>query len=55
MKNKLVIIMIALLFIPIPYHLKDGGSVEYKALLYKITDVHCLNPAWILNSHIWKA
>ncbi len=48
MKRKAVIIiaiiMITLFLIPIPYYLKDGGSVEYKALLYKITDVHCLNP-----------
>ncbi len=52
MKSKVVIkvviiitiIIIALFCIPVPYHLKDGGSVEYKALLYKVTDVHCLNP-----------
>lgn len=48
MKRKAVIIiaiiMITLFLNPIPYYLKDGGSVEYKALLYKITDVHCLNP-----------
>lgn len=49
MKKKTIaiiaIILIVLVFlIPIPFRLKDGGSVEYKALLYTITDVHRLNP-----------
>ena len=27
------------LLIPIPMRLKDGGSVEYRAILYKVVDV----------------
>lgn len=46
MKKKIItaiIIVISLiLFIPIPIYLKDGGTVEYNALLYKISDVHSL-------------
>ncbi|MEG0913560.1 MAG: hypothetical protein RSD35_06930 [Oscillospiraceae bacterium] len=46
MKKKIItviIIVIALiLLIPIPMRLKDGGTVEYKSLLYKISDVHSL-------------
>ncbi len=39
-----IIMVILILFVPLPFRLKDGGSVEYKALLYTITDVHRLNP-----------
>lgn len=46
MKKKVIIVVIIvllfILFIPIPMHLKDGGSVEYKALTYKISKVHRL-------------
>ena len=38
----LIIILVLILLIPIPNHLKDGGTVEYKALLYKISKVHKL-------------
>jgi len=49
MKNKkiitiIIIILILILFIPIPMRLKDGGSVEYKAIVYTVTDVKRLNP-----------
>ena len=27
---------------PVPFVLRDGGTVEYKALLYKVSDVHRL-------------
>ena len=42
----IVIIIIALivLLVPIPRYLNDGGSVEYRALLYKVTDYHKLEP-----------
>lgn len=47
MKKKLIIvsfIIIALiLLIPIPMKLKDGGSIEFKAILYKITKYHRLS------------
>lgn len=47
MKKLLAGICIALalfLLFPIPLRLKDGGSVEYKAVLYSVTDVHRINP-----------
>ena len=46
MKKKTIIVMIfvvlLILLVPIPMHLKDGGTVEYKSLLYKISKVHSL-------------
>ena len=43
MKKKVIIVMIivilAILFIPRPRYLNDGGTIEYKALLYKISKV----------------
>ena len=47
MKKKLIIVIIVvvllILLVPIPFKLKDGGTVEYKALTYKISRVHRLN------------
>ena len=47
MKKKVIIgiciMLIAILLIPIPMRLKDGGTVEYNAILYSIADVHRLN------------
>ncbi len=46
MKKKVIIVMVIvvllILLVPIPLHLKDGGTVEYKALLYKVSKVHKL-------------
>ena len=47
MKKKIIIVIIVViilsaLFIPIPMHLNDGWTVEYKALIYKISKVHRL-------------
>lgn len=46
MKKKVIIVMISVvllvLLVPIPMHLKDGGTVEYRALLYKVSKVHSL-------------
>ncbi|MFR1776925.1 MAG: hypothetical protein ACLSW4_02555 [Clostridia bacterium] len=39
----IIVVLIILLF-PIPNKLKDGGTVEYKALLYTITDYHKITP-----------
>lgn len=39
----IVVLIIAILLIPIPYKLKDGGTVEYKALLYEVTKFHRIN------------
>lgn len=39
-----VITMAIILLFPIPLSLKDGGSVEFKAILYSITKYHQINP-----------
>ncbi len=43
MKKKVIIISVILLLLillfPIKNHLKDGGTVEYKAILYKVSKV----------------
>lgn len=43
MKKKVIIVLIVaillILIFPIRLQLKDGGTVEYKALLYKISKV----------------
>lgn len=43
MKKKIIAILVLLaiiLLFPIPLRYKDGGSVEYKAIVYSVTDVH---------------
>ncbi|MBE6658719.1 MAG: hypothetical protein E7604_09770 [Ruminococcaceae bacterium] len=44
MKNGVLMVvsflLAAVLLIPIPMRLKDGGSVEYRAILYKVVDMH---------------
>ncbi len=42
MKRKIAIAVIiaaalAILLIPVPIHIRDGGSVEYKAITYSVT------------------
>lgn len=39
------ILLAVILLVPIPYRIKDGGSVEYRAILYSVTSVHTLTPA----------
>ena len=40
-----VLILLAILLLtPIPMRLKDGGTVVYNATLYRIENVHRLNP-----------
>lgn len=43
-KTKKIAIIIALLVLlfPIPRHYKDGGTVEYHALLYSVTNYHSI-------------
>ena len=36
------ILLSALLLIPIPLRLRDGGTVKYQAVLYSVSDVHRL-------------
>lgn len=44
MKKKVIIVMIivilAILLVPRPRYLNDGGTVEYKAFLYNVTKLH---------------
>ena len=40
----IVILIAAILLMPVPLRLKDGGSVEYKAVLYSVKAVHQINP-----------
>lgn len=45
MKKKIIIIVcvvLVLMLIPIRLQLKDGGTVEYKSILYKVSKVHRL-------------
>ena len=46
-KNKVLIIvgiilLAFILLVPVPLRIKDGGSVEYKAVLYSVTDWHSM-------------
>jgi len=49
MKKKVIIVMVVLililliLLVPKPRYLNDGGTVEYKALLYNVTKLNKLN------------
>ena len=46
MKKKIIIfivVVLVIMLIPVPIRLKDGGSIEYKAILYKYTKIHRLN------------
>lgn len=47
MKKKMIIVCIIIialvLLVPIPNYLKDGGTVEWKSLTYKIAKVHRLS------------
>lgn len=38
-----VLVVLILMLIPIPRDLNDGGSVEYRAILYKVTKIHRLS------------
>ncbi len=40
----LCVLLIIILLVPIPIHLKDGGTIVYNALLYEVENVHTLNP-----------
>ena len=37
------LLLAAVLLIPIPMRLRDGGSVEYRAILYKVVDMHSID------------
>lgn len=40
----LCVMVMIVLFVPRVYALKDGGSKEFTALTYRITNVHSMNP-----------
>lgn len=43
MKKMLIVatcILLLVLLFPTPLYLKDGGTVEYRAILYKVSKVH---------------
>ncbi len=46
MKKKVIIFICVflaiILLLPIPLKLKDGGTVEYTAILYKVSNVHSI-------------
>lgn len=39
----IIILICAVLLVPIPFWYKDGGTVEYKAILYTVTKQHSLS------------
>ena len=45
MKKKVIIlicVILVIMLIPVRLQLKDGGTVEYKSILYKVSKVHRL-------------
>ena len=40
-----LIVLLAVLLIPLPLRLKDGGTVTYNAVLYRVVVWHALNEA----------
>ncbi len=46
-KKKMITVLIVLLLIfsliPIPRHYKDGGTIEYKAVLFQVFQWHSIN------------
>lgn len=48
MKKKIIIglciLLAVVLLFPVTYYYKDGGTIEYRAILYSVQKVHRLNP-----------
>lgn len=46
MKKKVMIVvgilLAIILLVPVRYPFKDGGSIEYRAILYSVTDWHSM-------------
>ena len=38
----IAVVLAVILLVPIPLFYKDGGTVEYKALLYSVTALHSI-------------
>ena len=45
------IVLALILLFPFPVRQKDGGSVEWNAVLYSVTDVHRIKPT---PSSVWE-
>ena len=45
------LVLALVLLVPFPVRLKDGGSVEWNAVLYSVTDVHRIKPT---PSSVWE-
>lgn len=58
MKGKAIIgvsiLLAIILLIPIPMRLKDGGTVVYNAILYRVEDVHRLAPSCRLRTGVYR-
>lgn len=48
----MAILLFATMLVPIPRHLKDGGTVEYTALLYRVSKVYRLKESASQTSYI---
>lgn len=44
-RNIIIIIALIVLLFPIKLRYKDGGTVEYKAIVYSVTDYHAIHSA----------
>ena len=45
------LVLALVLLVPFPVRLKDGGSVEWNAVLYSVTVVHRIKPT---PSSVWE-
>ncbi|MBD5140905.1 MAG: hypothetical protein HDT25_05770 [Ruminococcus sp.] len=41
--SAIIVIIMAILLVPFPHFYKDGGTVEYRAVLYCVTKSHAMN------------
>ncbi len=44
-RSIIIVIVLVILLFPIPLHYKDGGTVEYKSLVYSVKDYHSIHSA----------
>jgi len=54
MKKKrliLLLILLIILLVPIPIYIKDGGTVEYKSILYSVSKVHRLKESFVSEEY----
>lgn len=46
LKTVVIVMILVMLFVPVPSYLKDGGTVEYQAILWSVTKHHSM---WTQN------